>query len=92
MIGKGAIVGAGAVVTHDVPPFDKVAGVPAKVSWLARRPEPTRTRLSTAQRSSRVRMARDTLNSCGRGAPHRDRLRQLRGGRAAERPSTARAE
>jgi acetyltransferase-like isoleucine patch superfamily enzyme len=30
-IGKGSIVGAGAVVTQDIPPFSIAAGVPARV-------------------------------------------------------------
>jgi len=38
-IGKGAVVGTGAVVTKDVPPYAIVGGVPAKV--IEYRPEPS---------------------------------------------------
>jgi virginiamycin A acetyltransferase len=38
-IGHGAIVGAGAIVTHDVPPYAIVAGVPAKTVRFRFEPE-----------------------------------------------------
>lgn len=38
-IGTGAIVAAGAVVTHDVPPFAIVAGVPARILRFRFEPE-----------------------------------------------------
>lgn len=43
-IGTGAIIGAGAVVTKDVPPFAVVAGVPAKVIKF-RHPETIRAEI-----------------------------------------------
>ena len=36
-IGKGAIVAAGSVVTKSVPPFDIVAGVPARKIGIRRK-------------------------------------------------------
>ena len=41
-VGKGSIVGAGAVVTKDVPSFAKVAGVPARVIGWRKPPDETR--------------------------------------------------
>ena len=41
-IGERAIVGAGAVVTHDVPPYTVVAGNPARILQQARNQEGAR--------------------------------------------------
>jgi UDP-2-acetamido-3-amino-2,3-dideoxy-glucuronate N-acetyltransferase len=50
-IGRNALVGAGAVVTHDVPPFAIVAGVPAKILGDVR--ARTNEAREVAQRSAR---------------------------------------
>lgn len=43
-IGRYAFVGAGAVVTHDVPDYAMVVGIPAKhVGWMSRHGLPLRT-------------------------------------------------
>lgn len=56
-IGEGSVVGAGAVVTHDVPPAALVAGIPAAVI----------RGLEPAEASSAIR-SREALDSLSRGA------------------------
>lgn len=46
-IGTGAVVAAGAVVTHDVPPYAIVAGVPAKVLRYRFEPETVQALLAS---------------------------------------------
>ena len=53
-IGKAAIVGAGAVVTHDVPPFAIVAGNPARVIRYVKSAEAEPGDINSKDKSSRT--------------------------------------
>lgn len=53
-IGKAAIVGAGAVVTHDVPPFAIVAGNPARVIRYVKSDEAEPGDINRKDKSSRT--------------------------------------
>ena len=54
IIGKAAIVGAGAVVTHDVPPFAIVAGNPARVIRYVKSDEAEPGDINRKDKSSRT--------------------------------------
>jgi len=59
-VGRCAMVGAGAVVTVDVPPFALAVGSPARVSgWVCRCGEPLSISIDATDQGA-------TCNSCGR--------------------------
>lgn len=71
LIGAYAFVAAGAAVTHDVPNFALVAGVPAKrIGWMSRAGERLGQEFICPHDGSRYReIAEDILEECDRGAP-----------------------
>jgi UDP-2-acetamido-3-amino-2,3-dideoxy-glucuronate N-acetyltransferase len=71
VIGAYALVGAGAVVTHDVPNFALVTGVPAKhVGWISKAGERLGPQLVCPRDGSRYRQVADhLLEECVDGLP-----------------------
>ena len=65
-VGEGAVVGAGAVVTRDVPPYTKVAGVPARPIGTV--PPPKAARKAPPKDAPFIHPTADVASSASIGA------------------------
>lgn len=74
-IGESAMVGAGSVVTHDVPPNAIVAGNPAKIISYTGVPRPEPTRKPVLTPAAGAVMPTDVQGVTLHGLPHVDDMR-----------------